>query len=320
MKHRSSIRPLVTSILLALAIQAGASISGPYAPDADTLNLWHLDESSSPVLNSVSGGQAMQGLLNNATLGNTSFGGFGTALNTFTSSGGTANSGTWQGGLLLAQPALANGAGDNVPNTFPYAGAGGAFTYEAIIKLDSALTIGSAPANNWMQIIAMDDEGAASRVFQFRLQDTTTPALSFLPFNASGVSAQTDLQLAVPLTGFHALAVDTWFHVAVAYNGDQGVAGNMSLYWTKLDASVTEANLLGTVTMNADLNGTFGDFAFGNEARSAGESENFAGMIDEVRMSGVARSANQFIFVPEPSSAALAGLGTLLLAGRRRRA
>jgi hypothetical protein len=299
----------------------------PYATDADTLHLWHLDESTTPVTDSVAGGQSLQGLLNNATLGNASFSGFGSALNTFTSNGGTANASSYKGGLLLARPALADGFSDNVPNTFGYTGSDGAFTYEAIVKLDAGLTplggLGSAPSNLWMQIISMDDETASSRVFQFRLQDSATPSLQFLPFTAAGASVP-GLLASVPTTGTHALAIDTWFHVAVSYNGLEGTTDNMALYWTRLDSGVTEANQIGTATMAADLNGAFGDFVVGNEARNAGtgEAENFPGLIDEVRISGVARAADEFVFaVPEPSSFVLAGVvGLGLLQRRRRRA
>lgn len=318
MKHPMILQAAPISALLLLPLLACAEVAGPYTVDVDTLHLWHLDESSAPAADAVGAAGSLQGLLNNATLGNASYTGFGTALNTFTSNGGTMNTGSWKGGLLLARPALANSAADNVPNTFPYMGTDGAFTYEAIIKLDPELTLGQAPANNWMQIFSMDDEGTTDRVFQFRLQDSATPLLSFLPFTLTGGTAQSNLQVAVPLAGDHALAVDTWFHVAVTYNGVEGAADNMAFYWTKLDSTATAANLLGTATMNADLNGRFGDFALGNEARDAGESENFAGLIDEVRISGVARTADQFVFVPEPSSALLAALGAVGISLRRR--
>lgn len=315
---------LIIAALLVLPITPVWSQLAPYSPDSDTLHLWHLDETTTPVTDSIAGGQALEGLLNNATLGNASYSGFGSALNTATTAGGTANNANYQGGILLARPALANGTGDNVPNTFAYTGAGGAFTYEALIKLNAGLTLGSAPANNWMQIMSMEGENTTDRVFQFRLQDSATPLLSFLPFSSAGGALQgTELQVSVPLAGSHALVTDAWYHVAVTYNGLQNTADNMAFYWTRLDSGATEANLIGSVSMAADLTGAFGDFAVGNEARNAGtgaESENFAGLIDEVRLSGVARGADEFHFaVPEPSSILLGGLAGIALLARRRR-
>jgi hypothetical protein len=310
------IRVLAAAATYVLFLFGASAQVGPYVIDADTLHLWHLDELSAPAADAVPGGLSLQGLLNNATLGNVSSPGFGTALNTFSNSGGTVNSSSYRGGLLLAQPALANDNTDNVSSSFVYAGAGGAFTYEALIKLNGTITLGGAPANNWMQILSMDDEGTTNRVFHFRLQDSPTPVLSFLPFSASGIALQNNvLQAPVPLVGLHGLQLDAWFHVAVAYNGMENTPGNMAFYWTRLDSGVSQANQIGTVSMAADLITASGDFALGNEARSAGESENFAGLLDEVRISGVARAADQLMFVPEPSSAMLAGVGLVGLMG-----
>ena len=67
-------------------------------------------------------------------------------------------------------------------------------------------------------------------------------------------------------------------------------------------ASATTASPLGApgtaaTFLNNDLLATATAFSIGNEARTnGGEGESFPGSIDEVRISGVARAANQFMF------------------------
>lgn len=309
-------RPLlVASIATLFAATFAQAEVAPYVGDEPgTLHLWHLNESSAPALNSISGGTSLQGLLNNATLNHTSYDGFGTALST-NSGTGTPNTTGWKGGILLAQPSLADGSGDNVASPFVYTGAGGEFAFEAIIRFDVAP--GSADANLKMVIMSMDDDNTpGSRVFTFRLDDLASPNLEFVNFNTT---TQT-LSLALPTTGPNALSVGDWYHAAVSYNGLANTADNLSFFWTKLGEEVTTANLLGSLQMTRDLTGARGDFAIGNEARSTGEAENFPGLIDEVRISDTARGADDFIFaVPEPSTGLLAAFAGLTMLGRRRR-
>ncbi len=117
MHHRSKPSYLSQSILslgiFALAaIPIKAEIVAPYSPDAATLHLWHLDESDLPVLNSIEGGNTLNGLGNGATLGNPSLTGFGTALSTF-DGGPTATATTGKDAYLSGLP-LVNGPADNI--------------------------------------------------------------------------------------------------------------------------------------------------------------------------------------------------------------
>src|SRR5690348_11888299 len=67
---------------LLIAGNSQADIVGPYTADVNTLHLWHMDQSTVPVLDSVpTGGTNLTSLHNLATLGNASFPGFGSALN-----------------------------------------------------------------------------------------------------------------------------------------------------------------------------------------------------------------------------------------------
>src|SRR5882762_759213 len=76
----------VASVALSMAISQ-AEILGPYTPDADTLHLWHMNETTAPVVDAAPNGTDLTALENGATLGNESYSGvkgFGTALGTYT--------------------------------------------------------------------------------------------------------------------------------------------------------------------------------------------------------------------------------------------
>src|SRR5215217_3031164 len=68
--------------LLFSTVATQAAIRAPYTVDADTLHLWHLNESTVPALDSAAGGTNLTVLANGANLNNPSFSGFGTALST----------------------------------------------------------------------------------------------------------------------------------------------------------------------------------------------------------------------------------------------
>lgn len=272
---------------------AQAAITGPYTVDSDTLHLWQFDKdataSPSNSLDTVSPGGVNVSNQSGATWGNSSFAGFDRAGNT----------------SAAANSIIRSSAGTASTLTAP-AGAGGAYTYEAIINI--ATTSGS------QQIFAMDGNGGLSdRPFFFRI---VNGELSLQNIANGNVDNRVD----IPTTGDDAFVANEWFHVAVAYDGNEGVAGNLEFYWTRVDDSRTEANLIGTgtgVDMSTTATAVYG---IGNAFRTVGGgvTSNLEGSIDEVRISGIARGADQFIFVPEPSSLAFLGLGGLLIARRRR--
>ena len=107
----------------------------------------------------------------------------------------------------------------------------------------------------------------------------------------------------IPVTGPHALNTRDWFHLAVTYNGNEGAPSNMKLYWTRLHYGLKEANVIGQGTLSADLSLALSDFTLGNSGRitspNHGHSTPFPGLIDEVRISSIARDASDFFFVPE---------------------
>jgi hypothetical protein len=83
----------------------------------------------------------------------------------------------------------------------------------------------------------------------------------------------------------------------VTYNGNENTPDNVRFYWTLLDATRTNANQIGSTSMTNDLPVAPTIFAIGNvPGRSASAKANFLGLIDEVRISSVARGANEMMF------------------------
>lgn len=260
----------------------------PYVLDDDTLHLWHLDERAPPFANAADPEHPLLGLLNGATAWLPGPGGFGTSINVNTGADTSR-------GIVTYAAALSSATTPDTPPTFAWHGSDGAFTFEALVKLD-ALPTGNA------QIIGFEGDGSGGqdRVFQFRLVVASgAPALQFnsLPTGVGG-----SYTVPLPTSGPHAPDTSSWFHVAVTYDGRAGEAGNLKLYWTRLGSGATQANLLGGAgVLSADFDQTIhqGDFSLGNEARSSGGStEVFPGRIDEVRISAVARGPAGFLFAP----------------------
>jgi autotransporter-associated beta strand protein len=300
------------AILSTLAVATcKANIVGPYSPDVNTLHLWHMDQSTVPVLDAVtSGGTNFNVLTNGATLGNASFAGFGTALSAF-GPGLVTN-----GACALAPRPLPS------DTTLTYANpANGAFTYEAVVQIlvNPAANLGTVAnggtgRNAAMTIMAGEGNSNAERLFQFRIDPVgfnpnaggftsplTQPAIEFINLNKA-TSVQNIIML-LPTSGSDAIVQNGWYHIAVTYNGQPGVGNNLNFYWTLMDSSRTSASLLGSATMNLNLaTGVTPNFVVGNTGRNPGGNAtvplnaNFLGLIDEVRMSKVALAAGQMMF------------------------
>ncbi len=274
---------------------AGASgVLQPYEPDAWTLHLWHLDEPAPPFRDAVPrGGADLLGLLNGATAGQESLPGLGRSVSTAGIAGGERGEPGLRGGLILAAPALADGMDDDVPVNFGIAGEDGAFTYEAIIKLD----VLPEDSGQWaMSLVSMDNDEFGARIFNFRIE--SSGLLVFLPLQPEDGGAAL---AAIPTEGPHAINTSDWFHVAVSYDGREGAPNNTRLYWTCLGSDPGQAHAIGGGSLTADLVAAPADFAIGNEARTIhgnGEAEPLVGMIDEVRMSSIARHPSDYLFVP----------------------
>ncbi|MEY4916716.1 MAG: hypothetical protein RL616_629 [Verrucomicrobiota bacterium] len=142
-------------VLLAAFFPAHAAIT-PYTADVATLHLWHLDEAAAPCVDSVAGGTNLAYLLGAPVLG------------------GAGASGNFSNAIsfgTLATPAaiaLLSGSGNvGTVSPFTFAGADGAFTFEALLQIGFNCTnfVRAQPC----QILNCDANGTGTRVFQFRL-------------------------------------------------------------------------------------------------------------------------------------------------------
>ncbi len=263
-------------LISGLAVTVGfAGVSSPYTPDADTLHLWHFDgQTGGMTPDAAASGRIDLFLDYGASVTSASVFGFGTALNTYEGAAGDAP-------FAGSHAAVAD-----------FVGADGAFTFEALIRPDVALS--ALP--NHMEIISAESDDNSGRAWQFRIKNTGE-----LEFN-NIMAAGNDFLAAIP-TGSdpHAWEVGAWVHVAVTYTGNPAASDNLKLYWTRLDSNASEARLLASFRMTADIDPARNVlFCVGNELRSyGGYSENFEGLIDEVRISSIARAANDMLIVPD---------------------
>lgn len=303
-------RRIVVSCFAAtlVSIPGFAAVVAPYIPDAATIALYHFDElpgASDPGNPFVNFGNGGAGLDLSNTGGpdgrdNTGGGGYGAAGYTgFGSSFNALNAGNGTHHSEGTSQALGGGAGTSGSLAqSSLQGSDGAFTYEAIINF-TGITL--------EQTILAHDGLNGSRGFLFRV------AVGNLSF----YNGATETTRVIPTTGDHAFAPGSWFHIAVSYNGQAGVANNATLYWTALGSTATQANSLGSFTLASDVANATNPLAVGATTRFPFRFE--GGLIDEVRISSVARGANEFIFVPEPGSASLLLTGLAAAAVRRPR-
>jgi len=266
-----------------------------------------MNEQAVPVIDLGSDSTHLTALRNGATLGNVSYRGFGTALSTY--DGGPETAGDAAHDAYLAARPLVNGPGDNV--IINYAGASGAFTFEAMLRIDfdpeAPFGTNSVATNHgsFLQIINLDADENTNRVCQFRLvpngvlKENTEPLLEFINLNKD--KSPQSLTARIPTNGPDAIRFGAWYHAAVTYNGITNQPENLKFYWTLVDPARAKANLIGSCEMTNELPvGCAPDFAIGQTGRQSPvnpyPNQNFPGLIDEVRISGVARSETQMLF------------------------
>jgi signal transduction histidine kinase len=265
----------------------------PYQPDEHTLHLWSLDEPGPPFKNQADTQSPLRGMFNGAKPKQASLPGLGSSVSLNANVGGSLGASDLQGAILTESSALHQNEKDNAPKHFQYFGQDGAFTYELIVKFD--ILPQDAPTIA-LGLLSMEGDGP-DRAFNFRIEKEGF--LSFTPLPDVGASGGGIAS--IPTSGPHGIDTQSWFHIAVSYDGNAGVANNLKLYWTRITGTLNTANRIGSGTLSNDLNGILGDFAVGNEARSFpenAEAEPFLGNIDQVRISGVARHPSDFFFTP----------------------
>ena len=272
----------------------------PYKADAHTLHLWHLDESEPPFHDSGRSPTMLWGLLNDAKAGAPSMSGFGSGVSFMWTPNPRVDGEKPYGPILLARPELAVNDDDNVDAPFPITGTDGAFTIEALLKFD---ILPSSTPGYAADIVTMDDDETDRRLFLFRVENPGF--LTFIPLSGNSVSGGG--LATIPTRGPHAINTSDWFHVAVTYDGRENVTDNLKLYWTRVGADSSGAYQIGRGTLSADLRKELGDFAIGNSGKfnEKGPFEFFPGVIDEVRISSIARNPHDYFFV-DPAARKLA--------------
>jgi hypothetical protein len=280
----------------AFAVAASAAVA-PYAPDANTVYLFHLDETAgnSIVTNSAPltlganfvafdgnnfAGDGVNQSAEPTLLGTVGFPGFGNGANLSANDFGLGLDVNGDGGFQLDDGSP--GSNDRLP-THSFFGPNNEFTLEALINVP-AITGGNR------QIISTDHGGPnnTDRGLQFRITGAGQLEFNFVGVNTSSITVP------IPSVGPHAFVANEWFHVALVYDGT-----NAWFYWTRLDSGATAANLIGGPSAEGvDVNDA-ALLVVGNEGRAVGATgatEGLLGLIDEVRISNVARATNEFVF------------------------
>ena len=291
-------------LAIALVQTAVADLVGPYTPDANTLFLFHFNEpaGATGTLNVGSKGGNAYAVDENpaATVPptiTTMLGAAGYVTNAInfgncmTNPADPAVPATQEGfgvgydfnnnGQYDGELAAPNLALDAFGMTNLNMGNGGQspFTLEALIRPTS--TAGS------QEIICTDNSlGNTLRGFQFRIN------AGGLQLQWVGGATPSAVSGTIPTTGPDAFVAGEWYHVAATYNGT-----TVTLYWTRLDPTVGAAHVLGSGAMAIGTvrGAVVGPLFIGNDNRNAA-GEQFLGSIDEIRISNVARAANQMQF------------------------
>ena len=240
------------------------SVQGGYTPDADTLHLYNFNDGTGTDLAGTFDLAAYQG----AAIANG-------VLDTF------------DGGLSTISPLAGNATGMELESPLSnFIGADGSYTFEAMVRPDMPQGFGG-----YMQIVSCDSDGTnIDRGFHFRI-DADGTTLRF----------QTLSGLSVAYMATITYTTGQWYHAAVTYDA---ASGNLKLYWTPAgDPAVNEIGSWSDVVPM--LGSTLTAFCVGNELREAlgYGNENFEGLIDEVRISGIGRDPGDMstgTLIPDP--------------------
>ncbi len=265
-------------LLAAIGTTAESAAVRPYGLDADTLHLYHFNGDGSDAAMTNPYLLVMEGAAT-ATTDSLSQP-FGTALAT--------NRRIDASGVNNTAGAMHAPAQEDTPFG-NLTGPTGAFTFEAYVRSDCPLA-----SQNGMIMTAENEGGApTARAFQMRI---IAGNFNFVQINPLTVTNSA----AVPTTGTHAYVPGAWYHVAATYTGVPGAADNLKLYWTAINSGANEPNLLKSFTMVDSIPPTTTvDFMVGNIGRASGSNlggvNAFFGVIDEVRISKVARTPTQMM-------------------------
>jgi hypothetical protein len=297
--------PAIASVaLLGVGLSARAGLAIPYTPNADTLHLWHLNETNGSLYAFDSTDLDTNSWpITLTNIGEVSFPFTNTSL----------------GNPGPGFPGLTNAYSGNNKFHLLYGGSypdvtglcnptSGAFTFEAIILISNSLS-------GDYEIFTGDNGGAVTaRGWQWRFNTSEEQ------WDLLGGGTDNNFSPLLPTTGPDAYKLNTWYHVAVTFTGQSPTNGDtpseFKMYWTLLDPSRTNADLLFTqenITNATNpgengvrpLNGapegiTEPNIGIGGSGRntttSPGNNEGLVGSIAEVRITDLCLKSNQMAF------------------------
>ena len=182
---------------------------------------------------------------------------------------------TYDGGASTTGYICADASGYTTQSDLSnFIGTDGSFTFEAMVKP----LMEPGTAGNQEIICCESDSSNTDRGFQFRIESSGT-TLRFQTLSGSTVSYDATISY----------TAGNWYHAAVTY---YAATGKLKMYWTPKGDSIDQVGSWSSVTA---LNGSTSTlFCIGNELRSVSGygNENFEGLIDEVRISGIAREVS----------------------------
>lgn len=259
-------------------MSARSELLAPYQADADTVLLFHLDEIPGASVAVNPGTAGWNGIAVDTQVTSTAV--FTGASGVF----GRAASLTDTRGVGVDFDGNGAFATDG-PDRFDFTGltgTGRSFTVEALLKP------AMADFTNHAQIWSGDSLLLGHRGFQFRINDAEKLEYNGLDFGGGNVVAT-----------LPPLKAGTWYHAALTYTELWQTAGQgmFRMYWTELGTGAEEAQLLHSWTAAAITPAVVTQLVLGNEGRGV-LNEGFPGLIDEARVSRVARAAGDFIFNP----------------------
>ncbi|MFA9480056.1 LamG-like jellyroll fold domain-containing protein [Phycisphaerales bacterium AB-hyl4] len=298
-------RPFSIVAVAALAgpglMHADASVQ-PYVADANTIGLWHLDETNDPptTFADASG--------NNYTLTYEAAGSATVSAESVAGLFGQGVTGFRQGGSTDNLRLSATGVAGTNPATQ---------TFEAWMMWENEAdlpqnTTGGGAFNAWQtlmhrsqhqQILRLEPNGTGGAQIHYRVR-TQAP---------SGGTARTE----DTYFDMGEILANTWYHLAVSMEevGDDLI---VRMYWNDVNT--------GTATPNPVVTNVLEDFTYDSRwwnnmwigGNTLSGVDGFAGIIDEVRLSNIARTEFNTL-VPEPAGAALWLGAAAALMWRRRR-
>lgn len=289
------------SLMTALAFLPAAWTQTPYVTDANTLFLYHFDETSGSTANDSSGNGRHATYGSNVLTGVSSAAGLGQAIQPAPNSNGRVS---W------VDTSTSNTEGQD---SFLYDLVQEDFTIEAWIRFDSLNFTGNRFIFNIQP----------SEHFTYDLR------LSIIGYDNANYGGALSLGHGGSLnhtftTTPYSWEVDTWYHIAVSATNTDGANSVFRFYINEAGDSTTPdpyyTRTISDLFPHTSL--TQRRIEIGGYYNIAdGSSSYFPGAIDEVRLSNIARTQfDTLAVIPEPSSLLLIGLALGLTSFRNRHA